>query len=291
MFTGAITALATPISNEHVDRTALQELVEFQIGEGIDGLVPCGTTGEAATLSAQERSLVIRTVVDQTRKRVPVIAGASANCTKTAVQNSKMAAEAGADGLLHVTPYYNKPTAAGLLAHFEQAAAATKLPVIIYNVPSRTGCDMQPDTVAEIANIPNVVGIKEATGSIARGQQVLLVCPDSFVVLSGDDATCMALTAVGGHGVISVVANLKPGAVSRMISLARSGQLNKAQELNRRLLPLMDLLFVQPNPIPVKAALSLMGFAKNEVRLPLLPLSGEKLEMLRAEMERQGLLS
>ncbi len=290
MFTGAITALATPLRNGAVDRKGLQSLVEFQISEGIDGLVPCGSTGEAATLTREEQSLVMRTVVKQTRQRVPVIAGAGSNSTRKAIQLSKMAQEAGVDGLLHVTPYYNKPSGPALISHFRAIAESTKLPVLVYNVPGRTGCDMQPETVAQVAELPNVVGIKEATGSIARAGAVIAACPKEFVVLSGDDATAMALTTMGGHGVISVFANLTPGPAAKMIKAAREGRLEEARAIHYKLLPLMDLLFIESNPIPVKAALSLMGYTGNEVRAPLLPLGDDKLELLRAELKRQGLL-
>lgn len=290
MFTGAITALATPLRNREIDKKKLQELVEYQITEGINGLVPCGTTGEAATMDLEEQKLVIRTVVEQARKRVPIIAGASSNATSKALELSKMAADAGADGLLHVTPYYNKPMPSGLVAHFRAIAQATPLPIIIYNVPSRTGCDMQPDTVAAIAQVPGIVGIKEATGSITRGQQIIAACPSHFAVLSGDDVTALALTAMGGAGVISVISNIMPRIMSQMISATREGNLEAARKLHYQMQPLMDLLFIESNPIPVKAALSLKGYTANEVRLPLLPLEGEKLEKLRTEMVRQGLI-
>jgi 4-hydroxy-tetrahydrodipicolinate synthase len=291
MFRGTITALATPLRDREVDRQGLQELVEYQIAEGIDALVPCGSTGEAATLTREEQALVIRTVAQQVRKRVPVIAGAGSNSTRTAIELSRMAAEAGADGLLHVTPYYNKPTPAGLVEHFRAVAEAVELPIIVYNVPGRTGCDMLPDTVAQLARIPRIVGIKEATGSVARGQLVIAACPPEFVVLSGEDATCCALTAMGGAGVISVVSNIAPGPTARMIAAARAGRIDEARALHYRYQALIDLLFIESNPIPIKAALSLMGYTANEVRSPLLPLGGEKLERLRAEMTRLGLIS
>ena len=281
MFQGAITALATPLRGGEVDLKGLRELVERQIQQGINGLVPCGSTGEAATLSREE----------QARKRVPVIAGAGSNSTRAAIELSAMAADAGADGLLHVTPYYNKPPQAGLLAHFRAVAEAVRLPVLLYNVPSRTGCDLLPDTVAKAAQLPRVVGIKEATGNLARGQAVIAACPRDFVVLSGDDATCLALTLMGGAGVISVVSNLVPGAIVRMIAAARAGQVEQARALHYQHQGLMDALFIESNPVPVKAALSLIGIGANEVRSPLQPLAGEKLEALRAELSRLGLVS
>jgi 4-hydroxy-tetrahydrodipicolinate synthase len=292
MFQGAITALATPMRNGEVDLPALKELCERQIAEGIDGLVPCGSTGEAATLSREEQAAVMRTVVQQTRGRVPVIAGAGSNATPRAIALSRMAAEAGVDGLLQVTPFYNKPTQPGLLAHFRAIAEATSLPIVLYNVPSRTGCDLLPETIARAAEIPRVVGVKEATGNLARGQAVIAAVAgrDGFSILSGDDPTCVGLCALGGQGVISVVSNLAPAATAKMIAAAREGRLEEARALHYRLLPLMELMGIESNPIPVKAALSLLGIGANEVRLPLLPLAGEKLERLRAELVRQGLL-
>ena len=291
MFIGAFTALVTPMQNGQIFTRGLREFVEFQISEGIDGLVPCGTTGEAATLDASERAEVIRLVVEQARGRVPVIAGASANCTATAVANSRAAAEAGADALLHVTPYYNKPSQDGLVAHFTAVAGATDLPVVLYNVPGRTSCDMLPETVARVARLPNVVGVKEATGSLGRAQQVIAACPDDFDVLSGDDFTCMGMTALGGSGVISVVSNLIPGDVARMIGACRAGDMEQARTLHYRLEPLMHLLFVESNPVPVKAGVSLLGYTANEVRLPLLPLDPDNLAILEAEMKNLGVSS
>jgi 4-hydroxy-tetrahydrodipicolinate synthase len=292
MFDGTITALATPMRDGEVDRSALAELVERQIAQGVSALVPCGSTGEAATLTREEQSLVIRTVVERARKRVPVIAGATSNATREAIALSRMAAEAGADALLHATPYYNKPTQPGLLAHFRAVAGATELPVVLYNVPGRTGCDLLPETIAAAAEIPHVVGVKEATGNVARGEAVIAAVArhGGFSVLSGDDPTCVALIALGGAGVISVISNVAPAATVRMVAAARGGRLEEARALHYRLAPLMEALALESNPIPVKAALALQGVGANEVRLPLLPLAGEKLERLRAELARQGLL-
>ncbi|MCC6750732.1 MAG: 4-hydroxy-tetrahydrodipicolinate synthase [Deltaproteobacteria bacterium] len=291
MFTGAITALVTPMRGGNVDLSALRAFVDFQIEAGIDAVVPCGTTGESATLTDEEQAQVIRTVVEQTRKRVPVIAGAGANSTAKAVQLSKMAAEAGADGLLHVTPYYNKPNQAGLVAHYSALAAAVKLPIVVYNVPGRTGCDLLPETMAQLAKLPGIVAIKEATGLLARGQQVVAACGEKVSVLSGDDATCLGLTLLGGHGVISVVSNVIPGPMAKMIAAARKGALDEARRIHYQYQNLMDLMFVESNPIPVKAGVAALGFGQNELRLPLVPLGGEKLERLTAELRRLGVLS
>ncbi len=289
-FSGAFTALATPMRGGEVYEAGLRELVERQIGGGIDGLVPCGTTGEASTLDAAERARVLRLVVEQARGRVPVIAGAGANCTRTAIANSRAAAEAGVDGLLHVTPYYNKPSAAGLEAHFSAIAAAVDLPILLYNVPGRTCCDLGAETIARLARVPNIRGVKEATGSLRRAQDVLAACPQGFSVLSGDDFTCLGLVALGGHGVISVISNLAPGDISAMIAHGRAGRLEEARRLHYRYQRLMDLLFVEANPVPLKAALSLLGLSANELRLPLLPLGQAGVAALREELAELGLL-
>jgi len=292
MFKGAITALATPMRGGKVDLDALRALVELQITEGIDGLVPCGTTGETPTLEESEQALVIRTVVEQTRRRVPVIAGAGANATAHALARSRMAAECGADGLLQVTPYYNKPTQAGLLAHFRAISAATGLPIVLYNVPGRTGCDLLPETIAELAQHERIVAVKEASGSITRGQQVIAACQrvrKDFSVLSGDDAMALALTAVGGQGVISVVSNVAPKLMAQLVRLTSESKLSEARAIHYRLLRLMDLMFCESNPIPVKAAVAQLGFGDNDLRLPLQPLAGAKLEQLVAELKRLGI--
>ncbi|MFH1131588.1 MAG: 4-hydroxy-tetrahydrodipicolinate synthase [Pseudomonadota bacterium] len=290
MFSGALTALVTPMSGGKVDVKNLEAFVEFQISEGINGLVPCGTTGEGATLIEEEHSLVVRTVVKQARKRVPVIAGAGANSTAKAIRMSKLCAEAGADALLHVTPFYNKPTPQGLVAHFKAISEAVDLPIVAYNVPGRTGCDMQPDTVAQLAQIPRVVGVKEATGSMIRGAAIIAACGSDFDVLSGDDGTCMTLTALGGAGVISVVSNLVPRLTAGMIAATRDAKMERAREIHYKLRHLIDLLFIESNPIPVKAGVSLIGYGANEVRLPLVPFSGPKLNQLKEEMTKLGLL-
>ena len=288
---GAYTALATPMRRGELYLDGLRELVEHQITAGIDGLVPVGTTGEAATLSPEERFKVIQTTVQAAAGRVPVIAGAGANSTAAAIEGSKLAAEAGADALLHVTPYYNKPTQAGLVAHFTAVAEAAGVPVVLYNVPGRTSCDMLPATVAAAAAAsPKIVAIKEATGDLNRASQVIESVPVGFSVLSGDDFTCMPFCTIGGHGVISVVSNLVPAETAKMIRAVHAGDLARARELHYALLPLMRLLFCQANPIPVKAGLALLGFTDNDVRLPLLPLEGEELEALATALRQLGRL-
>lgn len=291
MFSGAFTALVTPMrEGGEVDIEALRALVEWQIARGIDGLVPCGTTGEAATMSEDERFLVVRTVVHQARGRVPVIGGAGANNTRAAIAGARRVQDAGADAQLQVTPYYNKPPQRALLAHFGAIAEACELPMVLYNVPGRTACDMLPATIAELAGLERVAGVKEATGSIQRAQQVIAAVPEGFSVLSGDDFTCAAMTMMGGSGVISVISNVLPAETAALIRAARQGNLAEAQKLHYRMAALMDLLFVEANPVPVKAALSLMGHGQNVTRLPLLPLEGANLEALRGELHRLGVL-
>ncbi len=290
MFKGAFTALVTPLRDGQLDLKGLRELTEFQINSGIDGLVPCGTTGEASTLTFEERFQVIKTVVDQTRQRVPVIAGASANATAAAIKNSEAARDAGADGLLHATPYYNKPTPLGLDEHYRAITKAVRLPVLLYNVPSRTGCDLLPPTTAKLANIPNVVGIKEATGSMIRAQDTLVSVPKDFTVLSGDDFTAFSLILLGGHGVISVVSNIAPKLMTQMTSFALDGKASQARAIHYQLLPLIKALFTSSNPILVKAGVALMGYTANELRLPLMPLEEKDAEELRAEMKKVGAL-
>lgn len=290
MFEGTLTALITPMRDGRVDLDALRQLVDYQIAEGIGGLVPCGTTGETPTLSDAEQRDIIRAVVEQAAGRVPVVAGAGANSSKKAVEQTQRAADLGVDATLQVTPYYNKPGQGGLRAHFEAIADASPIPLVLYNVPGRTGCDMLPETIAALADHPKVAAVKEATGSITRAQHVIAACQGKEIeVLSGDDATAMALTLVGGSGVISVVSNVAPNLMSRVITAAREGQIEKARELNYRLLPLMDLLFCESNPIPVKAAMAHLGFGANELRLPLQPLATSAMAPLLAEMAKLGI--
>lgn len=291
MLNGALTALCTPMAMDGaLDLKSLKDLVERQISAGIDGLVPCGTTGEASTLSGEERFQVIRTTVEQARGRVPVIAGAGANSTAAAVAAGALAAEAGADALLSVTPYYNKPSQDGLLAHFRAVADQGRLPVVLYNVPGRTGCDLLPATVARAAAHPRIVGIKEATGDLRRGSQVLTAVPEGFSVLSGDDFTCAALCTLGGAGVISVVSNLLPAETAALVRAARAGDLARVRELHFRLFPLMEMLFVEPSPAPTKAGLAMMGIGTSALRLPLLPMTEERQEGLRALLASLGVL-
>lgn len=287
---GAMTALVTPMREGSVDFDALGTLVEEQIEAGIDGLVAVGTTGESATLAVPEHVQVIRHVVHVARGRVPVIAGAGGNATSEALELTRASQEAGADAVLQVVPYYNKPTQEGLFRHFEAIARATPLAVVLYNVPGRTACDLLPDTVARLAEIPNVVAIKEATGSTVRATEILERAGDRITVLSGDDFTTFPLYAVGARGVISVVSNVLPGAMAEMWDAVAGGDWDRARALHYRIQPLTRLLFVESNPIPVKAAMALLGKMEPDLRLPLWPCSDGLRDQLRACLTAEGLL-
>jgi 4-hydroxy-tetrahydrodipicolinate synthase len=281
MFTGVITALVTPFRNGALDEEALARLVDEQIAAGVDGLVPVGTTGESPTLDHEEHLRVIQLVIEQTRKRVPVIAGTGSNSTREAIELSREAKKLGADGMLQVTPYYNKPTQDGLYRHFKTVIEAAALPTVVYNVPGRTSCDLLPDTVVRLCELPLFVGIKEATGNLQRASQILTRTGDRLVVLSGDDATAFPLFAVGARGVISVVSNAAPAEMSALWDSFAAGDWIKARALHNRLFPLLEGLFVETNPIPVKAALAMMGKIADEIRPPLYPLQGASREKLR----------
>ncbi|MDQ4002765.1 MAG: 4-hydroxy-tetrahydrodipicolinate synthase [Actinomycetota bacterium] len=285
MFNGAFTALVTPFRNGEVDVEALEGIVEFQIAQGIHGLVPCGTTGESPTLSEEEDRLVIETVVRVTNGRVSVVAGTGSNDTASAIKYTKMAEEVGADGSLQVTPYYNKPTQEGLFRHFAAIAESTSLPLVLYNIPGRTSVTIAPETIAQLAEIPNIVGIKDSTLSMNMVSDIRRLCGEDFNILSGDDPMTLPLMALGGVGVISVASNVAPGAVSDLVNTMNSGDLARGRELHYRLLPLIRALSVETNPIPVKAAASLLGLCSDELRLPLVPMSGENLRRLQEVME------
>ena len=290
MFTGVITALVTPFRGDAVDEEALRRLVDEQIAAGIDGLVPVGTTGESPTVTVEEHIRVIEIVVQAAKKRVPVVAGTGSNSTRETIELSAAARKVGADGLLLVTPYYNRPGQEHMYRHFKAVIDAVPLPVVLYNVPSRTASDLLPDTVARLAELPQVVGIKEATGSITRAAQILARVGDRLAVLSGDDAVTVPLYALGGKGVISVVSNVAPAAMSGMWDAAAAGDWKKARELYFKMLPLAEGLFVETNPIPVKAALAMMGRISDEIRAPLYPLAPQHQEKLRGQLRDAGLL-
>ena len=281
MFKGVITALVTPLRNDRVDEEALRRLVDEQIRAGIDGLVPVGTTGESPTLSNEEHIRVIEVVVQESRKRVPVIAGTGANATREAIELTAAAKAVGADGTLQVTPYYNKPTQDGLYRHFKAVVDAVALPMVVYNVPGRTGCDLLPETIARLCELPLMVGVKEATGNLQRAAQIIARVGDRVAMLSGDDATAFPFYAVGGHGCISVVSNVAPADMAAMWDATVAGNWSKARELHYKVFPLSEGLFIEANPIPVKAALAMMGKIADEIRPPLYPMAGANREKVR----------
>jgi 4-hydroxy-tetrahydrodipicolinate synthase len=290
MFTGAMTALVTPMRDGRVDHQALDELVEAQLAAGIDGLVPCGTTGESATLTHEEHHDVIKRVVHATKRRVPVIAGAGSNSTAEAIALSKAAREAGADGLLHITPYYNKPTQEGLYQHFRAIVEAVAMPTVVYNVPGRTCVDLATDTLARLVELQHIVAVKEATGTVQRTEQIVQRLGDRLTILSGEDAINYPLYAVGARGCISVVSNVHPKLVADTWDAFAAGDHARAQALHHKLVPLADALFLETNPIPVKEALLLMGRIAPELRLPLVRMSAAHAGKLRAVLVEQGLL-
>lgn len=294
-FFGSIPAIVTPFKkNGSLDLPTLKKFVEWQISGGIDAIVPCGSTGEAATINEEDYETVIKTVVGQVKGRIPVIAGAGSNDTKRAVHLSKIAKKAGANALLHVTPFYNKPTANGLVAHFK-AIAEVGLPIVIYNVPGRTGSNISPRTIIRIAReVPLVKAVKEASGSIIQMMEIIKLAsiegPEDFSVLSGDDAFTLPLIAAGGHGCISVVCNEIPREFSDMVHLALDGNFTEARSLHYRIWDLMGVNFIESNPIPVKTALSLMGKIELGLRLPLVPLEDKNEETLKKVLKNLKLI-
>src|SRR5580700_4708666 len=290
MFNGAISALITPFRDGTVDESALRELVEWQIQSGIDGLVPCGSTGESATLTHAEHELVIRLVVDQVRRRVPVIAGTGSNATAEAIRLTAFAREVRADGALLISPYYNKPTQDGIYQHYKAVANAVDLPIIVYNIPGRTGSNIAPETFARLSEIKNTVAIKESSGSMDQCSDILRLCGDRLTLLSGDDPLAVPLMAIGATGVISVVTNVMPREVHEMVAAGLAGDFELARQLHYKLLPLTRALFVETNPIPVKQACAFMGKCTNEVRLPLLSMTPPAAEKLRTAMKELRLI-
>jgi 4-hydroxy-tetrahydrodipicolinate synthase len=288
MFSGTFTALVTPFRNGEVDVEALEGMVEFQIQHGVSGLVPCGTTGETPMMSEAEDRVVVETVVRVASGRVPVIAGTGSNSTDMAIKYTRMAREVGADGSLQVAPYYNKPTQEGLFRHFAAIAESTELPLVLYNIPGRTGVTISAETMARLAEIPNIVGVKDSTLSMNMIADVISLCGEEFDVLSGDDPMTLPLVALGGRGVISVASNVAPGAVSDMVKALLEGDWERGRELHYELLPLFRALFVETNPIPVKTAASLLGLCSDEMRLPLVPMEGENLRVLQETLDRSA---
>lgn len=290
MFKGSMVAIVTPFKNGKIDEKALGDLIEFQISNGTDGIVPCGTTGESATLSYEEHNRVIEFTVEAVKRRVPVIAGTGSNSTDEAVMLTKHAKKAKADAALLITPYYNKPTQEGLYRHYKKIAEDVDIPLVLYNVPGRTGVNMLPQTVARLSEIKNIVAIKEATGSLQQISETIQLCGDNIAVLSGDDFTALPTYAVGGKGVISVTANIIPKDMSAMWDAFEKGDLKEANRLHYKTFNLHGLMFCETNPIPVKTALSLMGKCTAEFRLPLCPISDANLEKLKKGLKEYGLI-
>ncbi len=290
MFHGSMVALVTPMyADGGLDEASLRTLIEFHLENGTDAIVAVGTTGESATLDEREHCAVIRQVVDFVRGRIPVIAGTGANSTSEAITLTRYAMQAGADACLLVTPYYNKPTQEGLYLHYKAIAAAVPIPQILYNVPARTACDLLPETVQRLADIPNIIGIKEATGNLERAREILLRCGDTIGVYAGDDSTALEVMMMGGRGVISVTANIAPQLMHDMCVAALQNERITAQALNDRLVPLHRDLFIESNPIPVKWALHQMGLIPPGIRLPLTPLSEVGQVLVRQAMQHVNL--
>jgi 4-hydroxy-tetrahydrodipicolinate synthase len=290
MFRGSIVAIVTPFKNGKVDEETFRDLIEFQVENGTSAIVPCGSTGESATLTMEEHSRVIDIAVEAVRKRVPVIAGTGGNSTKEAIELTEHARKTGADATLQVTPYYNKPTQEGLYQHFKAVAKAVPLPQVLYNVPGRTSVNMLPATVARLAELPEVVAIKEASGDLGQMAEIKRLAGDRITLLSGDDNLTLPVLAIGGKGVVSVIANIVPKDTAQMIAAWESGQPDKAKELFYKLLPLCQAMFYETNPIPVKTALGLMGKIDGEVRLPLCPMAAANLDRLKNVLKGYGLI-
>jgi 4-hydroxy-tetrahydrodipicolinate synthase len=291
-FFGCGTALATPFASDgSIDERALRSLVSWQIAEGVHFLVPCGSTGEAATMTVAEHRRVVEIVVDETHGRVPVVAGAGSNDTRKAIALSKEMCAAGATHLLHVSPMYNKPPQRGIIAHFRAITDAVDLPVIVYNVPSRTGSNIDARTALTLAEIPSIIAVKEASGNLGQIMDIIRDRPERFSVLSGDDSLTLAVMAAGGDGIISVVSNATPGPMSRLVDCCRAGDFAAARALHQRLTPWMRAAFIESNPIPVKAALAMLGRASNVLRLPLVPLREELAGDVRTALVAAGALA
>ena len=290
-FRGAFVAIVTPFIDGSLDEQGLKDLIEFQIAGGTHGIVPCGTTGESATMSHAEHRRVVELTVKTVAGRVPVLAGTGSNSTSESIELTRAAKEAGADGALMITPYYNKPSQEGLYQHFKAVAEAVDIPIILYNVPSRTAVNMLPETVARCARIANIVGVKEATADLNQISQVIRLCPKDFAVMSGDDFTSMPTVMIGGTGVISVTSNVAPRDMAAMMDAALAGDIAKAQELHYKLLPLMQAMFIDTNPVPAKTSLAMMGKIKSGLpRLPLYKMNEATEEKLRQILAAYGLV-
>jgi 4-hydroxy-tetrahydrodipicolinate synthase len=287
---GSLVAIITPFRNGTLDEKALGNLIEWQIASGSDGIVPCGTTGESATLTHEEHKRVVELTVEVVKRRVPVIAGTGSNSTDEAIEFTRHAKSAGADAALLISPYYNKPTQEGLYRHHKAIADAVDLPQVLYNIPGRTAVNMTPQTVARLAQLRNIVGIKEGAGSLQQVSEIVQLCGERFTVLSGDDALTLPMLAVGAKGVITVTANVAPADMAALVDAWEAGDTAKARTLHFKLYPLFQALFLETNPIPVKHALALMGKATADLRLPLCPMSQDNLDKLTRVMKDSRLL-
>ncbi len=289
VFKGSVVAIVTPFNHDgSIDFDSLKQLVEWHIESGTSGILPCGTTGESPTLSHDEHDLVVESVIKFVNKRIPVLAGAGSNSTAEALRLTKHAEDVGADGALVITPYYNKPTQAGLKAHFTKIASETNIPIVIYNVPGRTGISIAPETVAELAELKNIAAIKEASGSIDQASSILTKC--NIDLLSGDDALTVPIMSIGGCGVVSVVANIVPEKMAALTNAMMKGNLPVAEQLHRELYSLCKSMFVETNPVPVKAALAMMGKIKEIYRLPMVPMSDSNKKIVENELKKMGMI-
>lgn len=290
MFKGSMVALVTPFRNGKIDEKALKELVEFHITNGTTALVPCGTTGESATLSYEEHDAVIELTIKFAAGRIPVIAGTGSNSTEEAITLTKHAKKAGADASLQVSPYYNRPTQKGLYLHFKAIAEAVDIPMILYNIASRTGVNIEPETFVKLAEVKNIIGVKEASGSLEQMARIRKLCPKEFLLISGDDALTLPVMSIGGVGIISVVSNIIPRDVASMCEAFEKGDIKRAQDLHYKMLPLVKAVFVETNPIPVKTAMGLMKMIDPEMRLPLCEMVPENKEKLIKAMKDYKLI-
>ncbi|MDI9519675.1 MAG: 4-hydroxy-tetrahydrodipicolinate synthase [Bacillota bacterium] len=290
IFTGTATALVTPFTENGIDTAALKKLVDWQIDQGVSALIACGTTGEPSTMDEAEWEETVSTVIKAAKGRVPVVAGTGSNNTAHVIKLAKLAKKLGADAQLVVTPYYNKTTQQGLIAHYTAIADEGSLPVVVYNVPARTGLNMLPDTLGKLSHHPNIVAMKEASGDLIQITEMMRLCEDRIAFYSGSDEVVVPLMALGGQGVISVMSNVAPDLTVQMTGAMLDGDFQKAAGLQIRLMPLIRALFVETNPIPAKAGVSLLGFCENRVRLPLIPMTEKNYSVLKAEMEKLGLI-
>jgi 4-hydroxy-tetrahydrodipicolinate synthase len=290
MFTGSLVAIVTPFKDGKLDERAFGDLIEWQITSGTHGIVPCGTTGESATLTHAEHDRVVAFTVEVAKRRVPVVAGTGSNSTEEAIALTRHAKAAGADGALLITPYYNKPTQEGLFLHYKAVADAVDLPLVLYNIPGRTGVNMMPSTIARLTACPAIVAVKEGSGSVQQASEIIQLCGERLCVLAGDDALTLPMMAVGGKGVITVTANLVPNDMAQLVNAFLAGRLEEARAMHYHLYPLFTALFYETNPIPVKEALHMMGKIEREMRLPLCPMGNDNREKLLHVMKSAGLV-